>query len=166
MVTFGRIHIESPWAAESGMKTGVQRFLEGYISDVDKQLFTTVPMTRWYSAEAVFHAQDGKDYLGAESIGSWMRGTVFGAFEKVTHDLNSYYEISGADEGGSSLVFFHAMRRVFLKGNLSEQSDVVVPLLWLCRVGKADSEVAPMGLQLQEVWMSWDTGAVLRALKN
>ncbi|KAF2482470.1 hypothetical protein BDY17DRAFT_324750 [Neohortaea acidophila] len=158
------VRFADPWIPNASDRTPKQAFLEAYVVHVEAGEYTTVPLTKWYSPHCTFHTQNGTNYHGADAIGKWMRGPVFGAFEKVQHDLGAYVEIQKDEE--SSWIFFSATRNVFLKGNTGETPDVTVPVLWECVIGPAESEDGFDGLQFKMVRLCWDTAGVAAKMRE
>ena len=158
------VHIQDPWVAGVGEKTPAQAFFEAYAKNVDAGEFFDIPLTRWYAPKAVYHAQNAVEYHGAEAIGEWMRGPVFGNFERVRHDLGAYWEI--IPDQGDSIVFMRATRHVYMKGNKTEQPDVTVPMLWVCTIGAADSDDGYQGLQFKDIHLGWDTAKVAALMRE
>lgn len=90
--------------------------------------------------------------------------SVFGVFEKCKHTWNAYYEILPFD--GDSTVVWRAIRQLWIKGNKREDADVDVPMLWICKIGKAESEDGFGGLQYKEIHLSWDTAKVAQLMRE
>lgn len=117
------VHIEDPWVyGGDAPKTSAQSFFESYAMGVDARMFAST-ITQYYGDLTVYRSETGKVFHGAEEMKQWMN-TLFFSFERVQHLPEKYLEIANPD--GTVKVHLSVRRRLWLKGNISNEPDTEV----------------------------------------
>lgn len=169
---------QGPWN-ESTRSVPSLAFLEAYTNNVKACNFGG-PYHDWFTASAMYYNMDGKVYDGGEAIWDWMRGELFGPFERIGEDEQRVARVlRGAatvrpgvgvvDECGlhtseqelqpgdkkADLIFYEQVIIFYLKQLPGEGIPVRRLMEWVI----SDSEVEGQGWKGSQIWKGkvwWD----------
>jgi hypothetical protein len=140
------------WTTNNPSKPEDQQFFEGYAQAVNTRTFTQGPMTEWYSSTTKYRSETGAVFHGAEEMRGWMTELFF-SFEKIDHVPEYYIHYKEGDEYRVHAGF---RRRLWLKGNTSDEPDTDTPVAWVAVIGPADEPEGYLGLQFKDTSLYWD----------
>ena len=151
-------------------ETPAQTFFDTYRQAVDDGKFNSHGQCAlYYAPDVVFHNSNGSTYHGLEDLWNWLKD-LLSPFEKVHHAFHHCVEIANPPgrSSGDVMMQMRLQRQIWMKGNVAEKPDVVVPLGWHALVGPiaAHSGQGASGLRMKEVWLFWDTGPLMKHTQN
>lgn len=136
-----------------GPHTPVAKFFKAYADAVDKGEYNQGVGERFYYPTVVYHNQNNVEYQGAIQVWVWMK-QLFHQFKKLEHTIHVAREIARSD--GTFTLDIRMTRRIWVK-NVDGPPDVSAPVFWTCTIVPAAEGQGTFGLQMQEVWLFWDT---------
>ena len=90
---------------------------------------------------------------------AWMK-QLFNQFKKLEHNIHVAREIARAD--GTFTFDIRMTRRIWVT-SASGPPDISAPTFWSCKIVPAPEGQRTFDLQMQEVWLFWDT-ALLKSV--
>jgi hypothetical protein len=136
-----------------GPHTPAAKFFKAYGDAVDAAQYNEGVGERFYSPAVVYHNQNNAEYHGATQMWAWMK-QLFNQFKKLQHQIHIAREIARPD--GTFTLDVRMTRRIWMK-SVEGPPDVSAPVFWTCTIGPAVEGQGTFGLQMQEVWIFWDT---------
>lgn len=127
-------------------------YFESYVRTVDSCVFTG-PCTRWYAQSATFHNQDLTVYGSGSEIWEWMKGPLFGGFEKMEGEVVRILVVElvvelAAEKGEEKwLLVLDELRTFWFRGQGGKDRKVTVPRALQFVVGRAEDGEGEGGWQ-------------------
>lgn len=148
-----------PWD-EHSRQSSILRFLEKYQAQIDALDVKSVPWSKFYTRDAIFHDTRGDVWISGSHI--WRKLTsVIEPFDRLLHEVVELRVIP--EEDGRYVVYAEYLTHFRFKG---DRREVVAPRFFVFIVSEAEREEGTDGFQIVEASGFWDTGILDRYLQE